>query len=297
MVSRDYDAPGSLNVHRRVADGPWEPINVAGTCPSYASTFFEDAHNPVALARGASGPSFLRGKEALIVLFLDGPGGDQRPTAIHREDGGWKLLGSQRFSAADTASVSLVDCAGETWAAYWEDHLGGRLVLTRYDPILEDWFTEASTLLRGESTVLARAYGKHLVLTNKLGGSGGELRSYRAAGSKLVPVGGVIAVNVDLGQQSWIQQLSTAKDSKGRLYVAYRFDDAQGIEGRIGVSRLVRNAVGKLVWESYTVSDPAVQDVRFLTMDIDAEADIVYVGHTQADPLDGMDFYRIPITD
>lgn len=299
LCSRDYDAPGSLNVHRKLDLQPWEVLNVTGYCPSYESTFFVNIHNPTGIAlESPGGIGALRGADTLVVLFLDGPSGAQRPTAITRRPGGWKLLGPRMFSKGRADAVSLDYWGGEFWAAYHEDYQGGRLALTRYDRNTQDWVLEASVAVRGQYTALGHGHGMRILITNDLDPGSGELKAYRRSGSDLVQVGGVIATGVDMGQQNWIQQVSTAQDSQGRLYVAYRYDEGfGGLEGRIGISRLVKNVRGQFSWKVYTISSPDIHNVRFLTMDISVEDDELYVGYTQPSPQEGMDFHRIRITD
>ena len=297
VASRDYDSPGNLNVHRRIAGAPWEVLNMDGVCPSYSGTFFQNVHNPVGISLGG-GVGFLRGPDNLVLLVLDGPSSDQRPTALTRRGGTWELLGSQRFSQARASSVSLGHSGGEFWAAYWEDYQGGQLCLSRYDRAAQDWQLEATEALRGDYTTLAEGHGQQFVITNDLDTPGRALRSYSRRGADLVRVGGVIAAGVDMGQQGWIQQVSAAQDSKQRLYVAYSYDDpSTGLDSRIGISRLTRSSAGFLVWKVYTLADPGVHDVSFVTMDLDPATDTIYVGHTQASPQDGMDLYSIQITD
>ena len=299
VASRDYDSPGNLNVQRKVGDLPWEVMNTAGVCPSYGSTFFENAHNPAGVFFDETlGLGPFGDKERLVLLILDGPKGAQRPTALIRQGSAWLPLGAPRFSDARASYLSLGVARGELWAAYSEDHQGGRVSLARYNRRLGRWQLKASRSVLAENTVLAEGLGLQVVIANDIDTSGRALRSYLRDGKKLVEFGGVIATGVDMGQQGWLQQVSTGKDSKQRLYVAYSYNDpASGLEGRIGISRLVRSNTGQLNWEVYTVAAPGIHEVRFLTMDIDPVTDMIYVGHTQASPGDDMDVYRIQITD
>lgn len=299
VASRDYDAPGNLNVHRKVGALPWEVLNTAGFCPAYTSTFFENAHNPVGISfEGPLGLGRLGDVESPVLLLLDGPSSDQRPTALVRRGGAWAPLGAPRFSDARATYVDLMEAGGELWATYSEDYQGGRLSLARYDRRLHHWQLKASRSMRAEYTVLAEGFGWPVVIANDLDTPGRALRSYLQSGKALTEFGGVIATGVDMGQQGWIQQVSTGHDSNQRLYVAYSFNDpASGLDGRIGISRLVRSPGGSLNWQVYTVADPSVHDVRFLTMDVDPITDMIYVGHTQALPKDDLDVYQIQITD
>lgn len=292
FASRDYGSAGFLNVRRRRWDS-WQPLTLCAWENGYQAINVASVHDLVGatidyrLLTGGAQPG-TRGLDDLeptvLVLVNDGyPASDpsysryppelqdEYPTVLFERAGSWYYLGSRRFSELPASYLDMRVFNDQVWVVYRDSLGGGRLRLQRYEPLIADWVHEAELLATpGENTALHTFEDQLVVVTNL----GGTLVAYTLTGEGLVPLGGPIATGVQLGQQHWIQHVSCATDARGRIYVAYRTD-----AGLAAVSRGSRTAAG-VTWEVFASTPITSGEARFVTMDIDARAERLYLGYT-----------------
>ena len=292
FASRDYGAAGFLNVRSRREDSwqlrslcawqnAYQPINVASVHDLVGATIDPRFLEGSALSTARD----LHGVEpTLLMLVNDGyPASDpnyasyppelrdEYPTVLYERGGSWYYLGSRRFSELPASYLDMKVWNDQVWVVHRDSFGGGRLLLHRYEPLIGDWVREAELAgVPGENTAL-HTFEDHLIVFTNMGGT---LCAYELTGAGLVPLGGPVASGVKLGQQSWIQQVSCASDSRGRLYVAYRNEAGQAL-----VSRGRRRADG-VIWEPFASTPVTAGETRFVTMDIDARTDRLYLGYT-----------------
>ena len=292
FASRDYNSAGFLNV-RRQRWSSWQPLTPCAWQVGYQDINVASVHDLVGatidhrlLMGGAlPGSHGIDGIEpTVLVLVNDGyppsdPGystyppelQDEYPTVLYERAGSWYYLGSRRFGDLPGSYLDMKVWNDQVWVVY-RDQLGsGRICLRRYDPLVADWVLEAELLeTPGENTTL-HVFEDHLVVITNLAGT---LVAYALTPQGLRPLGGPIASGVQLGQQHWIQHVSCGSDSAGRLYVAYRTE-----AGLAAVSRCSRTATG-VAWEPFATTPITSGEARFVTMDIDARRDRLYLAYT-----------------